>query len=239
MNRDKALRAVKALHAKTVESGATSEEAESAFVMALELMRKHNIQEHELRKSDFQAKTDPEEAVYIKVPLFSAKITHWYGRLAIVICEDLVKNCSVVWDHWFNGDKNRWQRCLTFYGEGESVHAAIDLYKLWKEEITQKAVKLFNGSQRGPGNSYCAGFVEGLAKAIKAAEKHSNRLAGSQELVVIQNAVTLHNNWLSTARTKDGMNTKDGAGSKASYDISAYKQGLREGEASSINKQIK
>lgn len=239
MNREKALRAVKALHAKTVESGATSQEAESAFIMALKLMHEHNIQEHELRSSDYQAETDPDDAVYVKVPIYSAKITHWYGRLGIVICENLVKNCSVVWDHWYNDDKRRWQKALTFFGESESVEYAIELYHLWQKEITDKAVKLFNGSQRGPGNSYCAGFVEGLCKAIKNAEKHAKRLASSTELVVISNAVTLHNSWIDTAKTKFKMQSRNGAGSKAGYDRDAYKQGLREGEASSINKQIK
>jgi len=235
------LRKVEALMRKTVESGATPEEAESAFIMASKLLSDNDLTFDDLKSADFDAKGRTDNAEYHSVEWsFSSKrVTYWKGTLAMIICENLVKNCSVVLTT-LNDPFTGLSKGIKFYGLKESVETAYQTFLDWEEYIVNSSMSLYGSSQRGDGNSYCLGFVTGLHRALQSQERERKLLATQTQGLVIRNAIQLHNAHLEKAKQALGFNvTRGSKGSGAKIKKSAYALGLSNGQSASLTKKVR
>lgn len=256
---DKAKDTIRKLLNLANDDSAAEGEIDNALRFARRLMLHHDLTE-----ADVTAPRDPHEIAadedYAQGATWTegAKLSGWEGSLMNVI-SSLV---GTVGSYYSSGpqaartdhgtilydEKGRPKKAtkLTFYGPAADVRDAIALFDEWKTTIAAMARMKFGGVFRGPGRSYCEGFVVGMRKNVAQIEAEERALIAGPEaqtetaLVLVRNLTIIQAKREKAdefLREECGINLgsarRSGGGT---YHADAFGAGKRDGSRASVTR---
>ncbi len=219
---------VKGLLSKTVEAGATQEEAASAANVAQQLITKYRLEIAELDSDD-------DEISEHKLPLFAGqRIINWRSDLAYWICE--FNGCRPIYR------KHKDQVVLTIIGRPGDVAIVRYLFDTIGDQIEQfskQALIRDEGSGKRFTNSFKHGAVSRVVQRMRQAHKSTLAQAEADSRTTAIVRLNLRDeqvgDWL-----KDNVKLKDRAQQKApSFDFTGYHKGMEAGSKVAITKGLK
>ncbi len=160
MENEKIMNKIMALLNKTVENGATEQEAIAAGLMAQRLMKKYKI-------SEVVDTTKPKEVIRNDIKI---KTKTWISSLAGVIGDNFC--CKVIRTRAINVITRKPEYIIKFYGYKQDVKVATKMFNILCELIDrgivkQKALaKRKHGTSKGVQNAYASSFIRAVNKAL-------------------------------------------------------------------------
>lgn len=160
MENEKIMNKIMALLNKTVENGATEQEAIAAGLMAQRLMKKYKI-------SEVVDTTKPKEVIRNDIKI---KTKTWISSLAGVIGDNFC--CKVIRTRAINVITRKPEYIIKFYGYKQDVKVATKMFNVLCELIDrgivkQKALaKRKHGTSKGVQNAYASSFIRAVNKAL-------------------------------------------------------------------------
>lgn len=160
MENEKIMNKIMALLNKTVENGATEQEAIAAGLMAQRLMKKYKI-------SEIVDATKPKEVIRNDIKI---KTKTWISSLAGVIGDNFC--CKVIRTRAINVITRKPEYIIKFYGYEQDVKVATKMFNVLCELIDrgivkQKALaKRKHGTSKGVQNAYASSFIRAVNKAL-------------------------------------------------------------------------
>lgn len=160
MENEKIMNKIMALLNKTVENGATEQEAIAAGLMTQRLMKKYKI-------SEVVDITKPKEVIRNDVKI---KTKTWITSLAGVIGDNFC--CKVIRTRAINVITRKPEYIIKFYGYKQDVKVATKMFNVLCELIDrgivkQKALaKRKYGTSKGVQNAYASSFIRAVNKAL-------------------------------------------------------------------------
>lgn len=160
MENEKIMNKIMALLNKTVENGATEQEAIAAGLMAQRLMKKYKI-------SEVVDTTKPKEVIRNDVKI---KTKTWITSLAGVIGDNFC--CKVIRTRAINVITRKPDFIIEFYGYEQDVKVATKMFNtlckiIDKGVVKQKALaKRKYGTSKGVQNAYTLSFIRAVDKAL-------------------------------------------------------------------------
>lgn len=240
------------------DDAAADGEITNALRFARDLMLKHSLDENDVRTAEeAYARMDAfdasaEEYTEATAQSTASNLSAWESHLCHVI-ERLIGTVGVYLagkdqarTKYGTVKLNRQGRPksvskVVFYGPAADARDAAELWREWAETISAMGVLKFGGAYRGPGRSYCGGFVSGMAEKVvqtlKAEQVRLEAPATSTALVVLQNALEIQRQkkehgkvWL---KKEKGIKLRSGGRSTSGYqDGGAYSAGKADGRRS-------
>ena len=216
---------IKALLSKTVENGATEEEAMSAVMMAQRLMDKYQITmtETEVKEEGFE-----KNAIHI-----TGCYQRWFCH-GIVNAIAALTNTKAL----YHGRKT-----VCFYGYGQDVAFATWVYKSLRDLITKASVDYANANEQ-LGSNYMVrkAFIFGAAarissrmyKEVREREATHQKVSDSRALVVVdRKALVAHK--INEMFPKLG---KAASQSSKGFSLNAYLDGSKKGDQARWDKPL-
>lgn len=160
MENEKIMNKIMALLNKTVENGATEQEAIAAGLMAQRLMKKYKI-------SEVVDTNKPKEVIRNDIKI---KTKTWISSLAGVIGDNFC--CKVIRTRAINVITRKPEYIIKFYGYKQDVKVATKMFNVLCELIDrgivkQKALaKRKHGTSKGVQNAYASSFIRAVNKAL-------------------------------------------------------------------------
>lgn len=237
---------------RLAENDAAAEgEVNNAIRFARRLMDAHHLSADECR-NDPMAQAVKDHMDQAKVYSEGGKMSQWESSLSGFVCKfigsvgcylstgEIARTPSGVIIR--NGDGTAVRRSsVTFYGPHDDIYLATDLFDTLRQTIIAMARLKFGGVFRGPGRSYCEGFVSGLYSKLSAA-KQLDEQSGEQSraLVVRSTAIAKETKaraeqWL---RKEKGIKLMAGRSSvSGTYHGDAYSEGRSDGKSANVAPQ--
>lgn len=181
MTNEKIINKITALLNKTVENGATEQEAITASLMAQRLMKKYKI-------SELVDVTEPQEVTRNDIKI---KTKTWITILAGVIGDNFC--CKVIRDRKINLLTKKPVYTIRFYGYKNDIEIATKVFHtlcelIEKGIVKQKALaKRKYGTSKGVQNAYTRSFILAVKKALSE-QCRALQLVISSEVVAKVNA---------------------------------------------------
>lgn len=190
---------------------ATPGEVENAIRAARNLMLKHHIDEEDCKGNS------RDQIVDVYVETNGARMSIWENILGALVGQFVG---GVVVSRYG-------PRKAMFSGYAADVQLAADIYAMLLSDIAKNAKLLFGGYARGPGLSYCLGFIAGL-RTHKEKEDASPETAGlivrSQEISARKEREVIE--WFES----QGHRVKHSSVRPAITDPDAYDSGYQDGK---------
>ena len=239
----------------------TEGEVTNAMRFAEILMRKHNLERSDIKpKSDGTFDIDDVKMNKQFVTLVGVKRTQWELALA-----NMVQNFVGTVNFFSSTDEMRLEpngapvdsdlhgpmfgAATAFYGPKEDVQLACQLFRDMGLRIAHYGKTKFGGFARGPGASYCQGFVSGLREANQRVEREKieqkdTRTPGENAMILADNQLKTQlrvasRNWLSLPAADGGGGVKLVRGSGlqgSSRNNRAFTAGVRDGKQTKMSR---
>lgn len=228
------------------DSGASQGEIDNAMRFAAKLLEQHQLSEEDLGAVD-EKLMDLERKACTRAGATTggSKVTEFEYNLAHFVCK-LVGGVkyhtgkSVPWREngvvklLRNGDV--WTRGqFIFYGIEEDVQIATELFAECLLTICTMAKLKWGGVYRGPGRSYCEGFVTSLLMQLDIDQQKQLKASTGTAFMVIESRkeivakkLEIAKAFLATTGVRLRKNTYSGGGK--GFDSDAYQEGRSDGE---------
>lgn len=152
------LEKVRKILAKTTDRGATEAEAQSAFLLAQELLSKHGMTMEDTE--NYQ----PELAEIVRMMDKGNEGTKWQQKFRYPLSAVIARN--------FRCERYKKGRAIIFIGHAEDVAVCREVYNAAYEFVYREAWrrqrKIYEETGKGEGvvNAYALGFIQGLKNAF-------------------------------------------------------------------------
>lgn len=186
MVEEKMIERIRKMLAKTTNNP-SAEEAQTALLMAQELMAKHG-----LTMKDFEVAKQASKEVIQGEATDWTKLPWWYKKLSTILADNF--RCYTFWRN-----SGRHQK-LIFMGVKEDVEVCQTLFNYSILFVTQQAVKLRKKARKegnstdGLMNDYVSGFLSGLSDRYQEQVKKNDWgliLVKDAELITQYEAMTI------------------------------------------------
>jgi hypothetical protein len=220
---------VKALLSKTVENGATQEEAANAARIAQQLITKYRL---ELVEFDTSRLDDEISARHR--PLYEGqKVVHWRSDLAHWICQ--VNSCRLIYR------KKENLIALSVVGRAGDVEIVRYLFEHLSREIDRLCVQQLEdgkGSGKRFTNSFKHGAVSMIVKRLRAAHKATLAQARINNRTTAIVKLDQRDAEVDAWMHKNLKMQERGASTRRTFDVTGYQAGRTAGAAIAINKGL-
>lgn len=242
---------------------AFNQEAENALRFARKLMLRHHIDQTDLEEERTPDEVDAAADVeYGRKECYSetSGIAGWERSLNSLICKligtinwyfstgeyKLTRHGAKI---YLDSGKAKRAARITFYGPTSDCVDALDLVDEWRQVIIAMARLKCGTVFRGPGRSYCEGFVKALWGSVRKIEEEEEKAQALPDTdrstaLMIRNSTAIMvakkekgKKWL-----KDVAHVKlSGSAnpSKARHNAEAYGQGEADGSKTSVTRTAK
>lgn len=229
--------------------GAAKGEIENAMRFAARLMEQHQLKDEDLTEVD-DVLLDLEKAERSRErSYYDGNVAAWEGAAAMFAAKfvggvgvyldsnyQVVKKAGGIVEIDPKTMKPRVCRSVVFYGITQDAELARVLYEEIRVTIAAMARLKFGGVYRGPGRSYCEGFVNGLFSQLRDDEQRQALIAqqsGGRELMVLQSRIAVVDKKMELAKqflNKDcGVKTQKRSSGGGQHHHGAYSEGRSDG----------
>ena len=218
----------------TAENGAATGEIENAMAAAQRLMDEHRLTEAEIAQDATDA--DPTAGYDVKSVYGGGdgRTVKWEAWLCLTV-ERIVggigvysKGVASVRSEATGFATGKRAGHFVFFGDGESIEIAAELYNELRSTIAPMATGLYGNCYRGEGRSYAEGFVAGIDRKIAETTKERTAEATALVLVGSERATT----WLAKAH---GVKLKTrSTRANGGHSAEAHGRGVRDGQSQDV-----
>lgn len=220
MDKKKIIEKIRALQAKTTQSGCTEEEAIAAAAMVQRLLEKYNItlEECDIRESEFSKKEHPQDD----------QIGRSLYRVASAI--------AYMMDIRYWSAKPGSPKVITFFGFDHEVQIASYLLDICKNAIeTQIAKEEYSARllRERARNRYISSFIDGMTDRLaKRIREMKNKAPTGRGLIVLKRDL------IDAELFNQGMKLDSRKGRKPMKGESGYQKGYEKGDDVLISQGI-
>lgn len=219
---------VQKLLAVAANEAATPGEKSNAMRMASALMRRYNIERHEVEDTR-------EEYGSVEIETLWTRLTPWESTLANFVASYVVPSC------WVVSSKNRakgpiGQSRITFVGLGPDPETARATFVQLRDSLISQCTARYGQAVRGEGRSYAVGFVSGLFVAAReAAQAETNVEEVKAALIRTDMLTTRSRDWY--LAQKEGIRLRSASNRIGGLDSDAFSRGREDGMVADRSKR--
>ncbi len=226
---DKVLRRLRALDRTASNAASTEAEKRNALRMMQQMMLNNNLTRDDIAEDDnCDALSLTRKSCYLN----GRRACNWESMLAQYVCHEIFPTVQ-----YYSTSKQH-RTVLVFYGPHGDVVNSIALFREFLLTIAAAAQLNYGHYSRGPGASYCEGYVEGLPRASglsgNEASASNNPAAGE---LIRNRMLAVHDSARQWLRAECNIRlTSSSRGGRHAHDPNAMRRGQAHGAQHQVDR---